>query len=165
MTKSTFQISASILSLTLLFALAGCGPPKTQKAGNRVNPLASYEQAVEKHITALKAEPDSVILLTELGIAQYHLGRLEQALESFTHATDIERYPKASFYMGITKITMGDKAGGLNQLSMFQYTGKPEVTKAVRAKAKELKKHPAISNEETAEQLFTTWKEAVRSAN
>lgn len=162
MTKSTLKFLYFPMLLTLVLALAACGAPKTQKSGERTKSLGSYEEAVEKYTKSLKHDPDSVILLTELGIAQYNLGQYDAAIDNFEHATEIQDYPKASFYLGLTNIVKGNRTAGFEMLSMFRYTGKRHVTETVRAKAKELSAIPDISTEEITKLMFEAWDEGLK---
>lgn len=157
------KAARTLLTTALLLGLVACGPPETRKAGERVEPLKNYEQVVEQYTSALQDNPDSVVLLTELGIAQYNLGRYDAAMKNFGHAMAVQDYPKAAFYYGLTHIANGKRTAGLEMLTMFRYTGKLAVTKSIRAEATELLRTPEVSDQEAAARLYRAWETGLRN--
>lgn len=159
---SKILIPTLLLTLGLTALLAACGAPTTNRYyGNFAMTLKDYEQAVEKYQAALKDNPDSVVLLTNLGRAYYNLGEYGKALEQFRHAMDVEDYPMASFYYGVTRIVMGEREAGFEHLARFRYTGKTEVTESVRDMATRLARNEDASTEYITRKLFAAWDEGM----
>lgn len=125
--------------------------------------LKDYEEAVDLYQQGLESNPDSVTLLTSLGRAHYKLGEYEKAIEAFQHALDIEEYPLASFYLGLTYIAKGERDKGFRILHAFRYTGKRYLTKSVRDMAHYLEPQTTASTEEITEKMFRAWDEGLAS--
>lgn len=147
--------------LTLLLAFAACAP-QPKLAGNFAMTLKNYEQAVQEYQTALKSDPDSVTLLTGLGRAYYNLGEYDKAIEAFRHATEIEEYPQASFYLGLSTVMNGDREAGLDLLQQFRYSGNINVTNTVRDMAKRLEANQNATNEYIAQKMFQAWEDGLK---
>lgn len=159
MTKKSLTI---FLTLALLATLVACGAPNPKLAGNWSMTLKNYEQAVVEYQAALKEEPDSVTLLTGLGRAYYNLGQYDKASEAFLHATQVEDYPMASFYLGLSTIAGGDRQAGFELLKKFRYTGKTYVTDAVRDMATRLEAKPESTTENIAQKMFQAWDDGIK---
>ncbi len=94
-----------VLSLFLALAvLAACGAPKPKPIGNVGVKLKDDHQAVQFYQNQLKDNPDSVVNLTNLGRAYYNLADYDKAIDAFKHATNVETYPMAVFYLGLSHI-------------------------------------------------------------
>lgn len=151
-----------IAPLVLIMMVAACGAPTTNRYyGNFAMTLKDYEQAVVRYQAALEDDPDSVVLLTNLGRAYYNLGEYGKALAQFRHAMDVEDYAMASFYYGLTTIVMGDREAGFAHLADFRYEGKSAVTRSVRDKAAMLAGKPGLTDEYIARQMFQAWDEGM----
>lgn len=158
MTKNTLNL---LLTFVLISVLAACAPsPKL--AGNYSMTLKDYEQAKVEYTKALKDDPDSVQLLTGLGRAHYNLGEYPEAIEAFTHATEIEEFPQASLYLGLSQIANGDREAGFTTLREFRYTGRPMVTDSVRDMATRLEPQTDATQEYIADKIFHAWDEGVK---
>lgn len=146
-----------ILCLTLV-GLTACTSSKKQKAvGNVPLKLKDNTQTAQYYQAALKSNPDSVTLLTGLGRAYYNMGEYAKATEAFTHATHIQDYPMASFYLGITQIAKGEIQSGLTQLANFRYAGNPSITDAIRNEARQWIAKPNSDSETIIQSLFKAW--------
>lgn len=159
MTKRSFTLTCA---LALLVALVACGAPSPKLAGNLSMTLKDYEQAVVQYQAALKDEPDSVRLLTGLGRAYYNLGEFDKAADTFRHATEVEDYPMATFYLGLSTIAKGDRQAGFDILSKFRYTGNIYVTDSVRDMTKLLATKSDATNEYIAQKMFQAWDEGLK---
>lgn len=141
----------------MLSLLAACGAPNPKLAGRWSMTLKDYEQAVVEYQAALEDEPDSVTLLTGLGRAYYNLNQYDKASEAFRHAVEVEDYPQASFYLGLSTIALGDRATGFDILKSFRYTGQIYVTESVRDMAGLLETNTDASFEYIQRKMFQAW--------
>lgn len=146
-----------LLSLVLFATLMACGAPKPKPAGNRTVKLSSYEQEIQRSLDALKQNPDSVSTLTNLGRAYFHLGNYDKASEALLHATEIEPYPMASFYLGLSTIARGDREAGFELLKKFRYSGNTQITQSVRTAATNLAADPTATTEKITNTMITAW--------
>jgi len=152
-----------VLSLFLALAvLAACGAPKPKPIGNVGVKLKDDHQAVQFYQNQLKDNPDSVVNLTNLGRAYYNLADYDKAIDAFKHATNVETYPMAVFYLGLSHIAKGDLETGFDILTNFRYTGNADVTEAVRSEAKRLRNSGDVTTEAIAQAMFKAWDEGLQ---
>lgn len=156
----TKKVYLTTISLSLLVILIGCPPPH-QTSGNISMALKDYEQAVVQYQQGLESDPDSVTLLTGLGRAHYNLGQYDEAIEAFQHSLDIEEYPLASFYLGLTYIAKGEREKGFRILHAFRYTGKRYLTKSIRDMAYYLEPQTSATSEEITTKMFRAWNDGL----
>ncbi|MBI9078632.1 MAG: tetratricopeptide repeat protein [Pseudodesulfovibrio sp.] len=153
------------LSLTLaLVLLAGCGAPSPKLAGNLSMTVKDYQQAADYYEKALKDDPDSVMLLTNLGRAYYNLGEYDKAETNFKGATQVQNgYPTADFYLGLCAIAKGDRQAGFDIFDKFRYIGKSHVTKSVRSMSKQLTDNTDDSNDYLIQKMFQAWNDGMQA--
>lgn len=151
----------TVPALLLTFALVACAP-QPKLAGNFAMTLKDYEQAVTEYQAALKQDPDSVTLLTGLGRAYFQLGKYDKATESFRHATEIEDFPQASFYLGLSTVMGGDRTTGFDLLKQFRYAGNINVTNSVRDMATRLEAKQDATNEYISQKMFQAWDDGLK---
>jgi len=136
--------------------------PTQRTAGNLSMTLKDYDQAVVEYQAALKQDPDSVTLLTGLGRAYYNLGEYDKATEAFRDATEVEEYPMASFYLGLSTIAGGDRQAGFDIFKDFRYTGKIYVTDSVRDMAKRLEPQSDATTKYITQMMFQAWDDGIK---
>ncbi len=148
-------------ALLFTFTLMACAP-QPKLAGNLAMTLKNYEQAAEEYQAALKSDPDSVTLLTGLGRAYYQLGEYDKAVDTFRHATEVESYPQASFYLGLSTIMSGNRQTGFDLLKQFRYAGNINVTNSVRDMAQRLEANTDATDEYIAQKMFQAWQDGLK---
>jgi len=158
-------MTKKFLFLTLALALlAGCGAPSPKLAGNLSMTVKDYRQAADYYEKALQDDPDSVMLLTNLGRAYYNLGEYDKAEENFKGATEVQNgYPSADFYLGLCAIAKGNRQAGFDILNNFRYTGKPLVTKSVRSMSRQLADNTDDPSEYIAQRMFQAWNDGMKA--
>ena len=124
--------------------------------------VKDYQAAATYYETALEQNPDSVILLTNLGRAYYNLADYAKAETNFTAATQVEPgYPQAVFYLGLSTLAQGDRAAGFGILTNFRYPGKPEVTRSVTSMAHQLTGNTDATTEYLIDKMAQAWTEGM----
>lgn len=136
--------------------------PSPKHAGNLSMTVKDYQAAVTYYEDALKQNPDSVILLTNLGRAYYNLGEYDKAGKKFTAATQVQPgYPQAVFYLGLTTLAQDDRAAGFGILTNFRYPGKPEVTRSVTSMARQLSGNTEATTDYLIDKMIQAWTEGM----
>jgi tetratricopeptide (TPR) repeat protein len=94
------------LGLMIVLVLAACGqaaptqtPSPTGEApstameyfalGNELSKAGDYQKAADEYQKALNLEPENVDVLTNLGVAYYNLGQLDDAIEVYLNAIEL----------------------------------------------------------------------------
>ncbi|NDV18005.1 tetratricopeptide repeat protein [Pseudodesulfovibrio sp. JC047] len=150
------------LSLIFIaFTILACAPaPK--HAGNLSMTVKDYRAAAAYYEEALQQNPDSVIVLTNLGRAYYNLAEYDKAKQKFTAATQIQPgYPQAVFYLGLTALIQNDRAAGFGILTNFRYPGKPQVTRSVTNMARQLTDNTESSPDYLIDRMAQAWTEGM----
>jgi Flp pilus assembly protein TadD len=85
--------------LCIVLALAACGPTTPTEEppfaedyfiqGNEFSQNGDFEKAVEEYRQALELEPNTVDVLSNLGVAYYNLGQLDEAIEQYSKALEL----------------------------------------------------------------------------
>ncbi|BDQ38986.1 hypothetical protein SYK_33460 [Pseudodesulfovibrio nedwellii] len=149
------------LLMTIAFTIMACAP-SPKHAGNMSMTVKNYQDAATYYKDALKQNPDSVILLTNLGRAYYNLADYDKAQTNFTAATQVEPgYPHAVFYLGLTTLAQGDRTAGFGILTNFRYPGKPEVTRSVTSMAHQLSGNTDATTEYLIDKMAQAWTEGM----
>lgn len=154
------KILRLIPCLALLLTIAACAP-QPKLAGNLAMTLKDYEQAVVKYKEALKDDPNSVVLLTGLGRAYYNLAKYGEAVTAFKSATEIEDYPQATFYLGLSTIMNGDRPEGFDILKNFRYPANIDITNSVRDMARRLEGNDSLEDAYISRMMFQAWNDGL----
>lgn len=91
MQRTTFAISALLLSFGLLAGCSRIPPEQAVAAGQKALAEGDYETAVENLRVAARANPQNEIAFYNLGMAQMLAGQAKAAETSFAKAADLGR--------------------------------------------------------------------------
>jgi tetratricopeptide (TPR) repeat protein len=85
-----------------------CGFPLQAHAVERDLRVGSVEKALDRCLLVVQHNPDSPQTYFNLGQAYYHLGRLDEAIEAFRHAVDLDdTLAHAHFQLAVTYYRRG----------------------------------------------------------
>jgi len=80
-----------------------------------------WQAAIDDYSGCLKISPDSFAVLSNMGIAYSHLGRMPDAINSYTKALELDpSNTKIEFNLAITEIKSGDYASAVDRLRHLQ---------------------------------------------
>lgn len=82
------------MALLLTWALVGCGAESMSteehfKKGNEFAQAGEFDKAIAEYQAVLKADPNNVSALTNLGVVYYNAGDLDQAIAQYQKALQI----------------------------------------------------------------------------
>lgn len=90
--------------------------------------------AIDEFRRALAIDPDNPEALNELGKVLFHIGRLDEAVESFEHALAVDAsFLNARFRLGLTEMLRGNFEKSLEVLRMLPVSSHGSSATAVRA--------------------------------
>jgi serine/threonine protein kinase len=79
-----------------------------------------HEDAIEQYRRALEIEPDNVEALNELARVLFHIGRLDEAVENFQRAIELDSsFINPRFRLSMTEMCRGNHARALELLRML----------------------------------------------
>jgi len=90
--------------------------------------------AIEEFRRALALDPHNIEALNELGKIQFHIGRLDEAVESLEHALDVDAsFINARFRLALTEMLRGSYARSLELLRLLPRSSHGSSSTAIRA--------------------------------
>ncbi len=86
--------------------------------GNQLHELGDYQGALESYRKALEIEPDSSVILANLGSICYKSGDFSSAKEAYQRALELDPCrADTTRNLGVTLTNMGDNEGAIEQLA------------------------------------------------
>jgi len=93
-------------------------------AGDGALSAEHWQAAIDEYSECLKINPNSFAVFSNMGVAYSHLGRMPDAVSSYTKALAIDPLnTKIEFNLAITEIKSGDYASAADQLKHLQRSG------------------------------------------
>lgn len=97
---------------------AACGAADQALAESR------WDSALEDYSSCLKLTPDSFAVLSNMGVAYSHMGRMPDAINSYKKALTLApSNTKIQFNLAVTQIKASDYADAVDQLKNLQRSG------------------------------------------